>query len=467
VSAAARRLPRAGMALAISVLALVLALPAAPAAVARADAYVPGEVLVGYAPSASPSIRASAARTLGASDSGPLVAQTRVLRLAPGVSVAHAVAQLRRDRDVRWAVPDYIAHAADIGTPAPFIPDNPGDAGVPGGWVALQWNFNGPFGVGAPQAWGNLISDRANGGHGVIVAVLDTGIAYRNVGRFRRSPGFEPYQFVRGYDFVHPGAYPVDHNGHGTFVAGEIAEATNNGIGLTGLAYGARLMPVRVLNGEGEGEASTIARGVYFAVKHGAQVINLSLEFPPGVGARDIPELVAALSYANRRGVVVVAAAGNESNSVVDYPARAPSVVAVGATTEHGCLASYSNYGAGLALVAPGGGPDAEIPGDSDCNPQAAGGRDIYQETFLGLSPFRFGLPSGYEGTSMASPEVAATAALIIASGVLGAHPTPAAVRARLIASATPLALPTDRAFFGAGLLNAAAATAPAGTPSA
>jgi serine protease len=434
---------------------------------AHSDPYARDEVVVSYAPVSSPSIRATTARAIGASETGSPALHTRVLHLNPGVSIAHALARLSREPGVRWAVPDYIARAAGVGTPAPFVPDNPGDAGTVGGWTALQWNFDGPFGVGAPQAWGNLISDHANGGHGVIVAVLDTGIAYRNAGRFRRSPGFASYQFVKGYDFIDPGAYPVDHNGHGTFVAGEIAEATNNDVGLTGLAYGARLMPVRVLNSEGEGEASTIARGVYFAVKHDAQVINLSLEFGPGVSAQDIPELIGALSYAHRRGVVVVAAAGNEGSSPVDYPARAPGVIAVGATTEHGCLASYSNYGAGLALVAPGGGPDTEIPGDPDCEPQAPSGRDIYQETFIGLSPLRFGLPSGYEGTSMASPEVAATAALIIASGVLGKHPTPAAVRARLMATATPLGTPAQGSYFAAGLLNAAAATAPPGAPSA
>jgi serine protease len=467
VNVGPRRLPRARAALAIGVLALALGPAMLDAPIARAEPFARNEVVVSYAPASSPSIRAGTARALGASDTGSPVLDTRVLHLNPSVSVTHALERLRREPGVRWAVPDYIAHAADVGTPAPFVPNNPGDAGTAGGWTALQWNFDGPFGVGAPQAWGNLISEHANGGNGVIVAVLDTGIAYRNVGRFRRSPGFGAHQFVKGYDFVDPGAYPVDHNGHGTFVAGEIAEATNNGVGLTGLAYGARLMPVRVLNSEGEGEASTIARGVYFAVKHGAQVINLSLEFGPGLSAQDIPELIGALSYAHRRGVVVVAAAGNEGNSLVDYPARAPGVIAVGATTEHGCLASYSNYGAGLALVAPGGGPDAEIPGDPDCEPQAPSGRDIYQETFTGLSPLRFGLPSGYEGTSMASPEVAATAALIIASGVLGKHPTPAAVRARLMGSVTPLGTPAQRAYFAAGLLNAAAATAAPGAPSA
>ena len=123
----------------------------------------------------------------------------------------------------------------------------------------------------------------------------------------------------------------------------------------------------------------------------------------------------------------MVAAAGNEGHTTIAYPARAPDVIAVGATTEHGCLANYSNDGTGLTLVAPGGGADADLPGDPNCHPEEPSGRDVYQMTFTGSSPRRFGFPGGYEGTSMASPHVAATAALIIASGVLGRHPSPGA----------------------------------------
>ncbi len=98
---------------------------------------------------------------------------------------------------------------------------------------------------------------------------------------------------MQGYDFVDHTPYPYDRNGHGTFVAGTIAEATNNRYGLTGLAFAAQIMPVRVLNSEGEGDATTIAEGVRFAVDHGARVINLSLEFSRDVSARDIPQLMA------------------------------------------------------------------------------------------------------------------------------------------------------------------------------
>ena len=174
----------------------------------------------------------------------------------------------------------------------------------------------------------------------MIIAVLDTGVAFANHGPFRRSPDFSRYGFIQGYDFLAHNRFPDDRNGHGTFVAGTIAEATNNHYGLTGLAFAARIMPVRVLNSEGEGEASTIAEGVRFAVNHHAQVINLSLEFSGGVTASDIPELIEALHYAHQRRVLVVAAAGNEGHTAIAYPAHAPYVVAVGATTEHGCLAA-------------------------------------------------------------------------------------------------------------------------------
>ncbi len=477
--------------------------------------YAAGQVVVGYASSDSPAVGAAIAHAAGAVDPVEVEPHTRLLTLGAHASVPGALARLRHTRGVAWAAPDYIAHAAvlpgahstpvagaqlagpasaspagafaAISGPAatgagasgvgarasgasataaaagePF-PDDPGLAKTPGGWRNLQWNFAGEYGVEAPGAWQNLIADHAPGGRGVIVAVLDTGVAYTNRGRFRRSPDFYRFQFVAGWDFVAHNRFPNDRNGHGTDVAGTIAEATNNGKGLTGLAYGVRMMPVRVLNSEGNGDAATIAKGVRFAVNHHARVINLSLEFPGGITASDIPELISALRYAHRHRVVVVAAAGNEAHSSAAFPARGPDVIAVGATTEHGCLASYSNFGSGVTLVAPGGGPDANLPGDPHCNPDLASGRDVFQVTFLGTSPRRFGIPGGYEGTSMATPHVAAAAALIIASGVLGRHPTPAQIAARLTATARPLGGPSDSRLYGAGLLDAAAATAPGG----
>ena len=448
---------RRPLALAASFAALAaIATPAAGASVP--GGYAPSEIIVRYASATPPQARAATARAAGGVESSVLAPHTRLLHLAPGVSVSSALRRMRRRHDVVWAVPDYLARPS--GT---WIPNDTGSGGAPGDWQQLQWNFAGPFGVNAPEAWANVAADGAPGGQGVIVAVLDTGVAYANRGPFKRSPDFSAHEFVQGYDFVARNPFPNDRNGHGTFVAGTIAEETDNHLGVTGLAFGARIMPVRVLDTQGEGEASTIAEGVRFAVHHGARVINLSLEFSPNITASDIPELIEALRYAHRKGVLVVAAAGNEGHTAIAFPARAPDVIAVGATTEHGCLAEYSNDGTGLTLVAPGGGADADLPGDPNCHPELPPGRSIFQETFTGSSVRRFGLPSGYEGTSMASPHVAATAALIIASGVLGRHPTPAQITSRLRATARELGGGGDEHLYGAGLVNAGAATAPGG----
>lgn len=438
--------------------------PLHPATGGGPRAYAPGVVVVRYALPLSSSARLHTAHAAGAKDPRAFASHTQLLHLRPGVSIASALARLRRQRDVQWAVPDYLAHTSEAPSPG-LIPNDPGPSGTPGGWQQLQWNFLGTFGIDAPRAWANLAADGAPGGagRGIVVAVLDTGIAYSNRHPFRRSPDFTASQFVSGYDFVDHDPFANDRNGHGTQVAGTIAEATGNHYGLTGLAYGVRLMPVRVLNSEGEGDAAVIAQGVRFAVSHGARVINLSLEFSSDVTASNIPELLEALRYAHHRGVVVVAASGNEGSRAIAYPARARGVISVGATTEHGCLASYSNDGSGLTLVAPGGGPDADLPGDPNCHPELPAGHDIYQETLTGSSPRRFGFPSGYEGTSMATPHVSATVALVIASRVLGPHPSPAQLLARLRATARRLGGPGDSPLYGAGLIDAGAATAPGG----
>jgi len=449
---------RPALLLALTACACLFAVTVPSVASAGGGAFVPGEVLVKYVPRTPPAAEAAVTQLAGAADPIDIASHTRVLHLMPGVSVAAALRRLRRRSDVAWAEPDYLA--AQAGS---FIPDDEGEpGGKAGGWQELQWNFSGTFGVNAPEAWANLAADGAPGGAGVVVAVLDTGVAYANRGPFRRSPDFFPDTFVKGYDFVDRSPYPNDRNGHGTFVAATIAEATDNHYGLTGLAYGARIMPVRVLDSQGEGDASTIAEGVRFAVNHGARVINMSLEFSSSISAADIPELIEAIHYAHRKGVLLVAAAGNEGRSTIPYPARSRDVVAVGATTEHGCLANYSNDGPGITLVAPGGGPDASLPGDPNCHPEGTAGRDIYQVT-IGATPRTFTIPTYYEGTSMAAPHVSATAALIIASGVLGRRPTPAQLTARLKATARRLGGGGDEGLYGAGLLNAGAATAPGG----
>ncbi len=370
-----------------------------------------------------------------------LVATLLIAALAPGASAA---APGRR---------------ATLGHASAFLPDDPGRGTTPGGWQLDQWNFAGPYGVDALGAWRHLRAAGHPGGAGVVVAVVDSGVAYRNRPPYRRSPDLVAARIVPGHDFVDHDAFADDRSGHGTHVASTIAEATDNARGLTGLAYGVRLMPVRVLDDLDEGTSTDIARGIRWAARHGADVINVSIEFADDVDAGDVPDVLHAIAYAHLRGAVVVAAAGNTAGARVVLPARARYVIAVGATTEHGCLSSFSNVGSELDLVAPGGGSDAELAGDPRCDPSDDTLRDIYQVTLVGAHHDHFGVPERFEGTSMAAPHVAATAALVLASGVLGRHPTPGAVQARLEATARDLGAPGRDDRYGWGLLDAETAT--------
>jgi serine protease len=427
---------------------LLAAVPAAASTAAEAPAnpaYVPGELLVRF-------------------DGGG----EQLVRLPEGVDLATAQQALDDNPAVAYALPNYVAHVS-------AIPNDPGSAGFPGGWQRTQWNFLpcGSFcgeapaeyqergGLNAPAAWDILSQRGAAGAKGARIAVLDTGVAYMTrKPKFRKSPDFAHKQFLPGFDFVDKDPMPLDEDGHGTHIAGTIAERTGNGFGLTGLASRARILPVRVLDSEGFGTARDIARGIRWAAEHRAQVINMSFEFALGVNScRKIKGICAAIKFAFKRGALVVGAAGNANGEPVAYPAGAPHVIGVGRTTKDACLASESRTGAGLDLLAPGGG----FPALSTCgadDPFFTRGVPIFQLTFDRPGFTHFGYPGGYEGTSMAAAHVSGVAAMVIAGRVVGRKPT--AVECQLEATArradTQLGQPYDPRLFGAGLLDAAAA---------
>jgi serine protease len=334
-------------------------------------------------------------------------------RLEPGTSVPEAVERLARMPEVAYAEPNGLVRATEGTT---LKPDDR--------FYRYQWNLTQ---VNAERTWG-IQTGQAS----VAVAVLDSGIAYEDytdprTGQvFVKAPDWGSTRFLPGWDFVNGDAHPNDDEYHGTHVASTIAEATNNALGMAGLAFGCAIMPVKVLDADGNGTFFDVAEGIDFAAgysegsAHPVKVINLSL------GSESFSQTVkAAIDRAVGAGVLVVAAAGNSGRSTVEFPANQPNVVGVGALDARKQKAYYSNTGAELDLVAPGGDCERDDTGNGigDCVFQQMPDPD-----FVDQGRYDQFCYCGLDGTSMATPHVAAAAALLFSQGFTD----PASVRAAL-----------------------------------
>jgi len=360
--------------------------------------------------------------------------------LPPGMDLNAELAALRADPRVEAADVLHYFHTPqdEIVSPVPddlaALPTEESNRWKPNDpRYGEQWNFKM---VKAEEAW------ETTKGKGAVVAVIDTGVAYADTKKGKRARDFGDTQFVPGYDFVNKDAYPNDDQGHGTHVAGTIAESTDNNEGVAGLAFQAKIMPLKVLSASGSGSSRDIAEAIRWAADHGANVINMSLGSP-------FPDdlMGSACAYAKKKGVAIVCAAGNSAREGVGYPAAYKDCIAVSSVGPDGKLSFFSSYGKQVAIAAPGG--DKQKGGD-------AGG--ILQNTVM---PDENGAMQdeyySFQGTSMASPHVAAVAALIVSQGVKD----PDAIKSILQKSATRVDGPKNQ--YGAGLLNAATAAKLAG----
>lgn len=381
---------------------------------------VPGEYIVKFKTAIGASeVRDLAGRARGRIVKKLLAPDTWLLSLDKGQGSAEIIRQLKAQSNVVWAEPNGYVKAL-------FEPDDP--------LYGRQWNFRQ---LNAGLAWNKYQ------GAGVVVAVVDTGVAYEDYSdgtySYRRIPDLANTNFVPGYNFVNHTTHANDDNQHGTHVAGTIAQSTNNARGVAGIAFGASIMPVKVLDSGGFGTFSDVADGIRWAADHGANVINLSLgsSSPSSI-------LHEAVNYArNDKNVVVVAAAGNSGSGRLGYPAAYSSVISVAATNVNQTLAWYSQYGSGLDISAPGGdtGADADRDGRAD---------GILQQTIYENDPTRAGY-FYFQGTSMAAPHVAAVAALVRSRGITQA----ANITKAVLYSAVDLGAPGYDTRYGYGLVNA------------
>lgn len=303
------------------------------------------------------------------------------------------------------------------------VPDDPE---FPKQWAHAQAN--------APEGW-----QITTGSQEVIIAVIDSGVDLNH-------PDLKS-KLVAGKNLYNSEPTAGDKHGHGTHVAGIAAALSDNGEGIAGVSWGARIMPIRVTDSKGSGPTSVVASGISWAVANGARVINLSL------GSNRVDNVLAdAIAKARASGALVVASAGNDHVSTPFYPAALEGVLAVGATGPSGEQASYSNFGSYLDVMAPGGERSLDATGILSTVPTY----DVYLNTHVN------GFRRGYEylsGTSMAAPYVSGLAALVWS---LNPDLSPTEVSQIITSTVRDLSVPGWDPVYGYGLVDVGSAAAAA-----
>lgn len=395
---------------------------------ANSSPYVAGELNVKFKEQAGDSVKSNLLQSSNLSvkyRSAALKFET--VKVPKGVSVPEMAKKLQSNPLVEYAEPNYI-DTIDMTPNDPLYPN--------------QWNMHGfdEGGIDAQTAW-----DTTEGDPNVIVAVVDTGVAFENYSTYTQAPDLANTSFVFPRNVVSGDDHPDDDIGHGTHVTGTIAQSTNNGLGVAGVAHGCKIMPVRIADASGSMSHADMATGFAWVVDHGAKVINYS------AGGLASQTKLDGCKYAYEHGVTICAAAGNNAtyNDSSGYPANYDQYcICVGATNRSKGMAYYSNYGSHQTVVGPGG----------DTTGGEANG--IIQQTYNTESDPSSGFGyHGWMGTSMATPHASATAALFISKTGIS---NPDAVKLELKTTARDLGDPGWDQYFGYGLVDANLVLTPA-----